>query len=269
MIGIKLEGRLGNQLFQYAFALNHARKSNQSFYIDQEKYAFDGRKYFELFNFNKLKNRINQELSQRFLKLNICNEDQWKSPTINLNDFQVKNSFFIGYFQSEDYFKENKELIRQEFQLKEKVKIDSRKFLGIGGKYIAIHCRRTDYVNFGDESLGGKNLVLPISYYHNALSSIKNLSDYEIVVVSDEIEIVKKELQIENAMYVSNGEMIIDFQIIQQADIAIIANSSFSWWAAYLGFNNKVYAPEYWIGFKIMKEYPCAIIPSKWDLISI
>jgi hypothetical protein len=49
---------------------------------------------------------------------------------------------------------------------------------------------------------------------------------------------VKKELQIENAMYVSNSEMIIDFQIIQQADIAIIANSSCSCWAADLGFNN-------------------------------
>jgi hypothetical protein len=53
MIGVKLEGRLGNQMFQYAFAYALAKATGQYFFIDQEKYAFDGRRYFELSGYNK------------------------------------------------------------------------------------------------------------------------------------------------------------------------------------------------------------------------
>jgi hypothetical protein len=270
MIGVKLEGRIGNQLFQYAFALNLARKTRQQFYIDQKNFTFDGRRYFDLPSFNKFRNRINQELGHRINKMAINIEDQWLAPAGNLSQFKLQNAFFQGFFQSENYFQDKKELIRHEFRLKDVVRIDARKHLGIPGeKYIAMHLRRTDYVEFGDETLGGKNLVLPISYYLNALASIANLNQFKIVVVSDEIETVKRELNIENALYTSDSEMIIDFQVIQQADIAIIANSSFSWWAAYLGNDNKVIAPEYWLGFKIKNEIPKSIIPSYWTQISI
>ena len=72
-----------------------------------------------------------------------------------------------------------------------------------------------------------------------------------------------------NVSLEENSE-IIDFQLIMNADIAIIANSSFSWWAAYLNAKEHkiVYAPKYWLGFKVDKEIPEKIMSVNWNWIN-
>ena len=60
-------------------------------------------------------------------------------------------------------------------------------------RVVVVHVRRCDYVDFGNEILGGRNMILPNSYYKNSLNQIKDLKDYKIIFVSDDIDYVKNE----------------------------------------------------------------------------
>jgi hypothetical protein len=136
-------------------------------------------------------------------------------------------------------------------------------------KIIAIHCRVGDYASWGGEELGGTNMVLPTSYYINALKLIPDVNSCDIIIVTDDIEASEKKFAfVENKIIISDQE-IIDFQILMHADKLIISNSTFAWWAAF--FNKKkaeVFAPEFWLGFKVRKEYPKNIIPSRFIAVS-
>ncbi len=98
---------------------------------------------------------------------------------------------------------------------------------------------------------------------------IPDLDDYAIVIVTDDKENIKNKLtSVKNKIIVSDNE-IVDFQILMHADKLIISNSSFAWWAAFLNKKNaKVFAPQYWIGFKVKKEYPSGIIPPQFTRVS-
>jgi hypothetical protein len=92
-------------------------------------------------------------------------------------------------------------------------------------------------------------MMLPVSYYEKSLEKIE---DYKIIFVGDNISFAKEHFShIPNSTFEQN-DAIVDFQIILNADIAIIANSSFAWWAAWLNPNpnKKIIAPKYWVGFK-------------------
>jgi hypothetical protein len=118
--------------------------------------------------------------------------------------------------------------------------------------------------------LGGVNLVLPQSYFINACNRIKDIDSYKIIVVTDDKKNACKIFSfLKNKMIISESE-IIDFQIIQNSDTVIIANSTFSWWAAFLNKKNpQVCAPEYFVGFKIRKELPEGIIPDNFIKVPV
>ena len=133
---------------------------------------------------------------------------------------------------------------------------------------VVLHIRRTDYLKYGDENLGGEDLTLPLTYYNLCLKKINKLDNYNIVFVTDDPSFVKSNFYHLNPIISSSESSIIDFQILMKADIVIVANSSFSWWGAYLNTKaKKVFAPKFWSGFKIRKEYPANIIPAHWESI--
>ena len=143
-----------------------------------------------------------------------------------------------------------------------KVKIAD--FTGNNKPNIVVHVRRTDYVTFGGPHVGGINLTLPLSYYQDALKQLP-CEECNVLFLSDDIDFVKQHFQFENAIYVQGNSEIGDFQLIMQADYLVLANSSFSWWGAYLNtVVKKVIAPKYWLGIKINKEYPAGIVNSDW-----
>ncbi|MFT5984151.1 MAG: hypothetical protein ACI9RM_002611, partial [Ulvibacter sp.] len=136
------------------------------------------------------------------------------------------------YFQSNLFFKDCVEVIKKEFTLAKKYVDefnDIYKEVLEKNKIVVIHMRLTDYINNGWD--------LPISYYKSCLDRISNLEEYKVFVVSDDIDLAKKKIDYKGALHFQENSEIIDFQLLQHADIAIIPNSSFSWWAAYL--NNK------------------------------
>ena len=277
MVGIKFSGRLGNQMFQYAFGLMLAKKYNYTTFFIFHKNGINKtilHKYFVLDKFSLIKNFFLKKCFILMKKKRIISiKNSFAFPHINYD--KLNQSIISGYFQSENCFKDFSDEIKHSFTIKKKhIERFNKKYHSYfkNNKTIAIHIRRGDYRFWGDDNLGEKNLSLPIAYYNKILQSIPNLSDYKIIIVSDEQkEVIQKDFANFKTLEISSNNLITDFQIIQKADIAIISNSTFSWWAAYL--NNKpnkiIYAPKYWLGFKVNKEYPAGIMSVDWKWIEV
>jgi len=274
MNGIKFAGRLGNQLFQYAFGQSLAKKlDTKVFYIFQNtglnKTIIN--QYFKLKDFNILKNKLYEFWYVIAYKKKV----QDFSNILILSDIEPKvNSIISGFFQSEYFFRNVIDEVKLKFEIKNKYKRKfEKKYSNFfkNNKTIVIHIRLGDYKVQGNELLGGIDLSLPFEYYHNILNMIPNIENYSLLFLSDEIEKIKNEFNIYINANFEENDLIIDFQIIQNADISIISNSTFAWWAAYLS-NNKstiVYAPKYWLGFKVKKEYPTGIMLTNWNWIDV
>jgi len=272
MIGVRLNGRLGNQLFQYALAFSVAKKYN-TFYIIDNDYKDDYvKKYFKtkrLFN-NKLVRRFYKKLllpSTTFVYQN--NEETTEAILPLLNNHR----FYYGFFQSELYFQQISDTMQNCLQVKPGyIKTFSKKCGHLFGqkKVLAIHYRLGDYMTWGNKEQGGSDLTLPESYYRNALQQIIGLDDYTILVVTDDTKNIANKLQeVKNKIIFSDDE-IIDFQVLMNADTIIASNSSFCWWAAYLNKKQPtIFAPKYWLGFKVNKEMPSNIIPGKFIKVNV
>jgi hypothetical protein len=273
-------------MFQFAFGYALSRKYKTIFAIDYNKQLGDD----SLFYFNLTTKSFRQQcsvflyfLERRLptrvfriiaftllrvingkIKVESISMDDWIKPEQNL--WKISDgAYYVGHFQSTKYFLEYSDEIKKLFKIKTKYREEFENKYGeifIKNKTIAIHLRKTDFSEHGSDLLGGSNLTLPVSYYKEVFSRIDNINQYKILFVSDDIESVKKEFGEQNNYIFSKESMIIDFQILLNSDIAIIANSTFSWWAAFL--NNKsgkvIYAPKYWLGFKVKNEFPVGIL---------
>ncbi|PKP60028.1 alpha-1,2-fucosyltransferase [Candidatus Atribacteria bacterium HGW-Atribacteria-1] len=274
MIGVNSWGRLGNQLFQFAFAYATAKELNTSFFIDESINPFILPDYFELEGYNKLYNAAKRKWFRirNYKQISQLTYDGWKSPSENLLLLK-DNTIYKGFFQSEEYFENSMDDIKGLFKIKNKYALAfSSKYKCVFDKYktIAVHIRRTDYLSYGDDALGGKNLSLPISYYKNCLERIENIDEYLVIFVSDNIDYVKEKfVKEDNYRFEFNSE-IVDFQILLNADILILSNSTFAWWAAYLNPKvNMVLAPRNWLGFKVGREYPVGICKKQWTWVDV
>jgi hypothetical protein len=267
MIGVRFDGRLGNQLFQYVF-LKYVkfREPNKKVFFSNPHHAYIY-KYFELEggdNFlmsSKIYSVITRFLPTLF-KLKTVFIHNWIVP----KPFKINNnSLYRGYFQSAYYYEQLSE--KPSFKIKQKFIDDFQNQYGelyANNKIIVVHIRRTDYMNYGERRK--RDISLPIDYFMERLNAIEKIEDYKVIFVSDDIKHVKEVFPLkENFIFSSNNE-ITDFQIIQNADISIISNSTFAWWACYLSPKKiKVYAPKNWFGFKIGKEHPRGIMTDNFE----
>lgn len=291
MIGIKISGGLGNQMFQYAFINNAHLKTKKMFFLEKEGAAIELYKYFTLtknifyytdillFNYNGyrlffthyLRKVFYKVINNLFIKKTIIalNTDHPKQIYTNIKD----KNFFEGYFQSPYYFHENDKAIRNCFELKKHINKNHNinfDFLDTQKKRIVVHIRKTDYLNLGHLNLGKQDLSLPFTYYHRLIKKIASIDNFYIFI-TDAPHLVSKEFNYLQNKYISNDEAIIDFQHMLHADVCIIANSTFSWWAAYLNKNPSkiVYCPQYFLGFNVNQDYPTNIYPKKWIQIKV
>jgi hypothetical protein len=265
MFGIKIQGRLGNQLFQYAYAKVLSRKFNTAFFFLNAK-EFYAHKYFEMDVQTPFHYRLE---AIRFWIRNMGRvkkviERQTESPEWNkLNESD--NAVYIGFYQSKDYH--TADLLTEldeRLIIKPEYLINIRNYVPNDKPNIVVHIRRTDYVAWGGEHLGGYNLTLPTSYYHKALAMLP-VKDCNLFFLSDDMAYVKENFIFENAIYAGKNSEIVDFQIIMQADYLVLANSSFSWWGAYLNKRAKmVISSKFWLGIKFPKEYPAGIVNKDW-----
>ncbi len=263
MIGIKFNGRLGNQIFQYVFyTYLKSTNPNKPVFFTNPHHSYLSR-YFELDWFNNLTlpskpYSVLTRIATRVLPFREIYLENIQVPKA----IQPKNlTIYRGFFQTDWYLNQlNKPL---KLSLKKKYKDRFNQKFGLffsTNKTIVVHLRRTDYLRYGK-----RDISLPLEYFERTLNTIPDIESYKVMFVSDDIEAVRAYFKGKpNYIYSSNDE-ITDFQIIMNADVAIISNSTFGWWAAYLSpKNNIVYAPKNWLGFRIGKEDPKKIMTDKF-----
>ena len=285
MVGIKLEGRLGNQMFEYAFIISVSKNKGQQYFLEKEGAPIEIYKYFKLrknlfyyidilfFNSEKfglffchyLRGSFYGLIKKIFIEKNI-HVANTEDPSSVLEKITDKN-FYVGHFQSYLYFKNNQQDVLCAFSLKKKIARDYQKRFQfpIQKKKVTIHIRRTDYTELAHMNLGDGDLTLPFSYYHRLIKKIHS-DDCYYIFISDDPAVIEQEFNYLPNKFISNDSAIVDFQHMLNADICIIANSTFSWWAAYLNHtpDKIVYCPKYFLGFKVKHDYPANIYPPGW-----
>jgi hypothetical protein len=263
MVGVNFIGRLGNQLFQYYFLLYLKSKGKPGFYFFPNPHHAYFARYFELGWYHNL--TLNSKVYSVLMRI-IPKVFPFKQVQIH-NFFAPKpvqvqnNTLYTGYYQSDYYVKA---LQAPPLLLKQKyVKAFREKYGSVfdNNRTVTVHIRRTDYLNYQN-----RDISLPMDYFQRQLDRIQNLEKYKVFFVSDDPEFVRKNIRMQpNFSFETNNE-IMDFQLIQNADIAIISNSTFAWWAAYFSpKNNRVIAPKNWMGFRIGREHPRGIMTEKFE----
>lgn len=270
MIIVKLIGRLGNQLFQYSFALSEQKRLKTYAVIDDREQKDVLSQYFSVRGIYQ--HPLIKKVVFRFHRFPTVYQDGAEDPAAFMAANVRNNRYYYAYFQSEQYFAPILKELRSRIRIKEPFrKAFEEKYgkLFSSKKILAIHYRFGDYLNWDKEGLGGPGFNLPDRYYRNALAKIPDLGDYQVILVTDDPALCEQQTPfIKEKMIVSDTE-IMDFQVLLNAHKLIIANSSFSWWAGYMNANNaEVFAPEHWLGFKIGAEFPNSIIPKSFVRVS-
>ena len=287
MIGIRIVGGLGNQMFQYAFGRSLAEKNHEALFLDIGWYfnipKIDTPRTFDLscydidaetfrsdqhspFLFHKIGpfKKVFRKLSQK----NILNfpglvVERKSSFYFDFNNFN-KKTYFDGYWQSPKYFKQIRNILLEEFSPKDLTSEDLELAEKIKNENaVSVHIRRGDYIT--NEFAKSRHLVCDREYYENALSFIKREdSSIKYYFFSDDPEWVKNEFSDLKIEVVEGNDKRpwIDIFLMNQCKHHIIANSSFSWWGAWLSQRDgKIIAPKKWFTNGDTME---DLIPNDW-----
>src|SRR5436190_9560810 len=281
MVVVKLEGGMGNQLFQYAAGRYLAQKLNAELKLDIDIYTTENKRQYALHHFNvqevfskarERKNLKRKEFFRRQLnKLGADLKSYWYTEQITGNDIDVEkltdNVFLEGFWQSEKYFKPIESTIRKEFIVKDQPSALNRKYLDEirSVNSISIHVRRGDYVT--DKETNAVHGVCDLEYYRKAIDRMSTeINDPRFYIFSDDMKWTKENISssIHPFAYSAHNQAAPheDLRLMYSCKHHIIANSSFSWWGAWLNMNTekKVIAPRNW--FRTLENRD--IIPTGW-----
>lgn len=295
MIIVQLIGGLGNQMFQYAAGRRLALHHNTELKLDITKFqkikGITPREY-SLCHF-KIKENFASGKDLRYVRMpstrlrnffvgtycsitgnkQISYKKEHHNFIFDLDFFNYSdNSYLDGYWQSEKYFKDIEDLIRHEFTLRKELDAPNAQMAKniLESNAVSVHIRRGDYVT--NSSVFNYLGVCSLEYYHKAVDCMaKKISDPHFYIFSDDPAWVKQNLVINYPhTYVTLNQGIKDFSDLWLMSLCphhIIANSSFSWWGAWLGTNvSKItIAPSRWANTP--SRDVCDIIPDGWITI--
>ncbi len=253
MIISKIQGGLGNQMFQYAHGRYLSKKYNTKLYIDTRFYNYTNDRKFLLDKFKNVDIDSNLDMIDVIYPIHVIQDDFNYKELVNPIDC---NYYLDGYWQSEKYFNQIRSTIIDDFTPIDN--FDTSKIPLLESNTVSIHVRRTDYI-----TSKGYHPVQEISYYEEALDIIKDY-DY-ILCFSDDINWCKENLKFNNIVFMGPFTEVHDMFIMSMCKNNIIANSTFSWWSAWLNKNpdKKVIAPKKWFGDHVNMNTN-DIIPEKW-----
>lgn len=249
-------GRLGNQMFQYAALRGIAAARGYDFAIPQSNFEDEWKDHqlFETFKLPHNKNRGYQLQPQYY------QEKQFHYDQTYVDNCPDQVCLF-GYFQTERYFEHIADSIREDFTFKDHIVETCQGFIDQVNNPIALHVRRTDYVTKSKD-----HPPCGLEYYQEALSKFDE--DRDVIVFSDDPEWCKQQelFESDRFMVAEGNDNRYDMCLISMCDDFIIANSSFSWWGAWLANRGTVIAPSRWFGDDgyTSKNDTRDIVPDRW-----
>lgn len=277
MIVVRLVGGLGNQFFQYAFArkLQTCGKEvvcDLDWFDETElvhgKYQLDRYATVVRACTDEERRRLKKGIRQSFLdyepgRIHETGTRYYETDNqFYPNLLQCDDAFLQGYFQSEKYFLDIRELLLRELSLKEFGGGQNAEYLGRirTENSVSVHIRRGDYLN-SEDIYGG---ICTEQYYLSAIRYFKaQVSGAEFFVFSDDIAWCRQLLNgVSHVTFVdvnTNTEGYNDLHLMKSCRHNIIANSSFSWWAAWLNQceNKIVISPDKWIFHRALPDIRC------------
>jgi hypothetical protein len=250
MVTSNLVGGLGNYLFQIAAAYSLGLDNGVNTIFDN-KSSITVHKHLDSYKTNILRNLI---YGTPFIK-NHYNEQFFHYQKIPYKE----NIKINGYYQSEKYFKHNRGSILDLFSINTPSERYMEEKYGdiLKNKTCSIHVRRGDYLG-----LPNHHPVCSLGYYKEAMSQM--VVD-KFLVFSDDIQWCKENFTGDKFIFIEGNPDYIDLWLMSLCDNNIIANSSFSWWGAWLNQNptKKVIAPNKWFG-SATKHNTKDLIPDTW-----
>jgi hypothetical protein len=285
---IEIMGGLGNQLFQIFTLISYSIKSKKPFYFENKPIFYGQRKkyYWDTILLNELKMFINSPLPDN--EQYIYNEPFFHYLPLPFKNLDAVNIKFYGYFQSYKYFEEHKEQILKMINIKEsykqiKAKVSQHlpntdtEFANI----VSLHFRVGDYAN-----LQHAHPLMPIEYYEKALEQLlidtngkKNwfilyfCEENDINYVNEKINYLKQNVKFQDFVFSKVPSHLDDWEQMLTMSLCqhhIIANSTFSWWGAYLKerHDGYVYYPSKWFGPALEDKNTKDLYLEGWKKIS-
>lgn len=279
-ISIKLMGGLGNQLFQIFAAISYGLEYTSNIvlpYTDQLYTGIVRDTYWNTFligcrnmtTYNGNGNETNKSL----MSMPIYNEKSFEYTKIPKP--KGPRMLLYGYYQSYKYFNKHWDDIKQMINLDDQQEAIKKEYTDLfsNKENISLHFRIGDYANIQD-----KHPIIPFHYYYNAICNLtmnRNKNNYRILYFCQDIDNEKVSVMINRLSrmfteleFVKVSDYIVDWKqmlIMSVCSHNIIANSTYSWWGAYLNQNDKkmVYYPNKWFG-KSLPHNTTDLFPPNW-----
>lgn len=285
MVIVRIMAGLGNQMFQYAL-IKALEKYGKEVYADTfwfDKFCgHNGLEIEKIFHINLRKARkldanklgyadytVMQRLCQKYFpKSTYIQQGVADSIVFQPQIFDMDDVYLSGYWQSEKFFINISDEICELYSFLKRNNVSRYDEQILSSESVSIHVRRGDYVN---NSLHGN--VCSMDYYSRAVEYMLNkLNEPRFFVFSDDISWCKDNLQVDNVTYIdeNKGEYsYLDMRLMSVCKHNIIANSSFSWWGAYLNsYKEKiVISPDRW--FSNVCIGTGDLIPNNWIKIPV
>ena len=282
MVSARIRGGLGNELFQYSTARSLADHLNVDLGLDTREfdksspYKMSLNQFTLRANFNPpnlIKHKRYGMIAYLLDHISGNQRKVYKEPFLMFDKNLLSladGTYLKGYWQTEKYFIKNKEKIIKDLTLihePDGLNVETLKEIQ-KSKSISLHIRRGDYVS--NKTYNQNHGIIDLSYYEKAVNHISKKigNDIKVFAFSDDPDWVYKNLnlpfQIKFIDNNSSENSYEDLRLMLNCDHNIIANSSFSWWGAWLNLNpNKIIiSPQKWYGNKQIQNPD--IVPSTW-----
>ncbi len=258
MVISHITGGIGNQLFQYATGFRLAHKHNTELKMDLSWFDYIKFRPYALNLFNTTaKLAPPEEINNtkkicKETKLGIEKKDGWTFMPEVLN--YPDNVYLVGGWENEKYFADIADIIRQEFTLKNPIGETAQHWKE---KILAAECSVSLHIRHGDFISTPAPIhlqhpsftILPLDYYYESLNQLKQqYPNLTVFIFSNNLQWVKENLRLDVPMEFVHGENLTDVEELHLMSLCkhnIIANSTFSWWGAWLNPNpdKKVFMP--------------------------
>lgn len=277
---IRISDGLGNQLFQYAFGYSFSKKTGQeiildpffwgtalrSYQLDQfqikysEKFVAPAWDYLLGFGPRNAR-RFKEKYRDKKIKENYHLETEKQAMRFDASIYQINRpTYFQGFWQTPLYFDEFYDEIKQQFTMKTPLSHRANEYARqmASSNSVSLHIRRTDY----DREIN--NVCLNNSFYREAIDRMQQIiGDFTLFVFTDDKEFAVENFDLHDYVLVKGVSDLEELELMRRCKNHIVANSTFSWWGAYLAEHKGgvVFAP-------VTDIWTDGFYPKEWDLIS-